>query len=289
MNGNTRTGTVWSAAALFCGLALAGCGSASSGVSSGLGTSGGTGTLSVRLADAPIDADKVNVTFSRVEAHVSTADSSQWQTLRSTPMTVDLKTLVLSDTELATAQLPAGHYDQVRLVVSSAEIVQGTNTYVVTVPSGIQSGIKLNVNADVPPNTVTELLLDFNVARSIVATPPGSTNYLLKPVIPAVVKVLSGTITGTVMLDSTTPAANATVEVSQAGVVANTSQTLADGAFKVWALLPGTYDVKITFTNPDGTTVTQTLTAAVVAGQDTALGTVTLAAPAAPSAPATPA
>jgi hypothetical protein len=285
MNKHFRAACGLSAALLLSGFALAGCGSSGSS-----GSSAGTGTMSVRMADAPIDAEHVNVTFSRVEAH----GPDGWKTLfdssapGSAPITLDLKQLVLTDVQLASGPLPAGHYDQIRLMITEVELVKADgSTFGVTVPSGLQTGIKINVNADVPPNAVTELLCDFNVARSVVETPPGSNNFLLKPVIPAVVKVMSGTLTGTVMLDGTTPAPNAVVEVFPANAervetnMVNSSQTLEDGTFKVWALLGGTYDIRIT--SADGT-MTQTLPAVqVTAAQDTALGTVTLApAPPAP-------
>jgi hypothetical protein len=271
---NMRAARWLSAALLCCGLAAAGCGSG------GSGSSGGVGTMSVHMSDAPNGMKHVWVTFARVEA----SGPEGWKTLSSTETTVDLTTLVVSDMQLASAQLPAGHYNQVRLLVTKVECEDESGThYQVTVPSGYQTGIKLNVNADVPPNAVTELLLDFNVDRSVHATPPGSTNYSLKPVIPAVVKVLSGTLTGAVTLDGTTPAVGAKVEVYPAATtefveanMTNSSVTQdPGGTFKVWALMPGTYLLKVT--SADGT-LTKTFTGVqVTAGQDTALGTLSLA------------
>jgi hypothetical protein len=49
---------------------------------------------------------------------------------------------------------------------------------------------------------------------------------------------------------------------------------LADGTFKVWALLAGSYDVKIT--SADGTKTNTVLGVQVVANQNTALGTVSV-------------
>jgi len=272
----TMRGARWlSAALLCCGLGAAGCGSGGSS-----GTSGGVGTMSVHMVDAPNGMQHVWVTFTRVEA----SGPEGWKTLSSGEVTVDLTTLVVSDMQLASAQLPAGHYNQVRLLVSKVEVEDANGVrYQVTVPSGYQTGIKLNVNADVPPNAVTQLLLDFNLDRSIHATPPGSTNYMLKPVIPAVVKVLSGTLSGKVTLDGTTPAVGAKVEVYPAGTtefveanLTNSSVTQdPDGSFKVWALMPGSYLLKVTSADR---TLTQTFTGVTMtAGQNTALETVSLA------------
>jgi Domain of unknown function (DUF4382)/Carboxypeptidase regulatory-like domain len=266
-----------SAALLCCGLGAAGCGSG------GSGSSGGVGTMSVHLSDAPNGMKHVWVSFDRVEA----SGPEGWTTLWAAnpdPQTVDLTTLCVTDMQLASAQLPAGHYNQVRLMVSKVEVEdESGNHFQVTVPSGAQTGIKINVNADVPPNAVTELLLDFNVDRSIHATPPGSTNYSLKPVIPAVVKVMSGTLTGAVTLDGTTPAVGAKVEVYPDGTadlveanMTNSSVTQdPDGTFKVWALMPGSYLLQVT--SADGTLTKTFIGVTVTAGQDTALGPLSLA------------
>src|SRR5262249_2767894 len=135
MNGNIRAACGFSAAALLCSFGLAGCGSAG-------GTSSSTGTMAVTMADAPLDAGHVNVWISKVEP----PGPGGWHTLRNPPAPtppIDLKTLVVNDMDLAGASLPAGHYNQLRLIVTKAEVVKGSSTYPVTIPSGMQTGIKL--------------------------------------------------------------------------------------------------------------------------------------------------
>jgi hypothetical protein len=276
MFANFRVACGFGAALLFCGLA-AGCGSSGS-------SSGSTGSLSVRLADAPMEGvQEVNITFTKIEAN----GPAGWQTLWTTPAdkpegeTVNLLTLVRTDRLLAANPVPAGHYNQVRFLITGASLVDDNGNKVgVTVPSGLQTGVKVNVNCDVLPGGSTALLCDFNVARSFHETPPGSGSYMLQPVIKTAVQLLSGTIIGTVTMDGTTPAVGATVKVYPANAAVQTDDTMVnstvcwseDGYFKVWALEAGTYDVVISYTNPDGTTLTTTLEdVSVENNQDTAL------------------
>src|SRR6185369_14004795 len=98
-------------------------------------------------------------------------------------------------------------------------------------PSGVQTGVKVNVDYDISANQVTTILLDFNVCKSL--NKLGNGNYQLQPVIPAVVKVLSGTVTGHVALNGN-PVQGATVTATYTagssypiGTVVNTNMSLA--------------------------------------------------------------
>jgi len=95
----------------------------------------------------------------------------------STGKTVDLLNLQGGlQSELAQMTIPAGRYDQVRVVVSSATVTladgftfpDGSTTAILTTPSGEQSGIKvlLRNDLDVPEGALTTLVLDFNVAQN---------------------------------------------------------------------------------------------------------------------------
>src|SRR5262249_36527485 len=149
----------------------------------------------------------------------------------------------------------AGHVTQVRLIVSSATVTDGTGTHVVDIPSGIKTGIKLNLDCDIDPNVVIAVLLDFNVGKSFVLQ--GNGQYKLQPVIPAVVKVLAGTATGTVSDAGGLVAGASVTAVYSAGTnytigtEVNSTVTQTDGTFKLWALLPGTYTLNFSYLNPN--------------------------------------
>ncbi|MBW3638141.1 MAG: DUF4382 domain-containing protein [Armatimonadetes bacterium] len=142
--------------------------------------------------------DEPPSTISKVQAHVinpsdtNDTDESHFVTLSSAPQTINLSSW--NRHLLGSAQLPPGRYSQVRLFVTSAQVTdRAGQTFPVTVPGGAQTGIKVNVDYTVTPNEVVSILLDFNIAQSLIQGSNG--NYRLQPVVKGVVKALSGTIT----------------------------------------------------------------------------------------------
>lgn len=265
--------TFWPIVALIAAVVtLLGCGGAA-------GTGGGSGTLAVHLADAPApNITALNITIPKVEANVG----GQWVIVAEPNQTYNLLDFAVSDTLLGQASLPAGSYTQIRLFVSDASLVDDTGTHSVIVPSGAQTGIKLNVNFTIEENTVTDVLMDFNVDKSLILQ--GNGQYRLQPVIPVVVKVLSGTITG-ITTDGANPIAGATITATYTegtsyplGTEVNSNMSQSDGAFKIWALLPGKYTLTFSYTDPNtSTTVSASLTDVVVdANGNTDVGSVPL-------------
>lgn len=258
---------------------LAGCGGGGGG---GLSGSGNTGTLSVSMVDAPDPTiTAMNVTIDRVQAHVinpadpNDNDPSHWTTISTAPQSFNLFDLVRNEMILGSQSLPVGHYTQMRLFASSATVTDDTGMHAMMMPGMGNTGIKLNVDYTIGPNQITAILLDFNASKSLIRTGPHS--YQMQPVIPCVVKVLSGTITGKVTQVGA-PLARASVKAVYTagdkyppGTEVNTTFTLADGTFKIWALLPGTYDVAVTA--PAGATTTKS-GVVVTANQNTDIGTI---------------
>jgi len=164
------------------------------------GPSGSAGTLTVMLKDTPFsDARAVLVTFSEVTAHRSTeADFTRVPFAGgATSRTCDLKKLQTAQDVLGTGPLAAGHYTQIRLVVSSAALyfdnAAGGDACAasITPPAGqsapleIPSGeVKLNRQFEVSASGATTMLLDFDGDRSIRET--GNGRYMMTPVITVV-------------------------------------------------------------------------------------------------------
>lgn len=162
-----------------------------------------TGSLSVAVKDSPYsDATALLVTFSEVSIHSASTDS--WIPLTftggATTRTCDLKKLVTAQDVLGTGTLPAGHYTQIRLTVSSATLYFGgtssaacapevtisgttqTSTHSdLTIPSGT---LKLVQEFDVPAGGATTILLDFDGDKSVNQTGNGA--YKMSPVIKVV-------------------------------------------------------------------------------------------------------
>jgi hypothetical protein len=174
---------------------------------------------------------------------------------------LDLTNGVLA--ELGQTPLPAGQYTQVRLVLrpngasmpGNAIVPSGSLTEIpLDTPSATQSGLKLVHGFTVQPNTMTDLVLDFDACRSIVKR-GNSGRYNLKPVVSVVPRTLTG-ILGYVQ----TGLSDVTVSAQKNGVVLKATQPAANGQFVLAPLDPvkGPYDVVFT-----GTKLTTAVIAAV--------------------------
>ncbi len=245
------------ACASIVSLALAGCGGGDGGGS----PSTQTGTLHVAMTDAPsCGFDHVFVTVSQVRVHMNAnaADSDPgWTTVAlPAPQRVDLLSLTNGTlADLGQSALPAGQYQQVRLVLAQNQGNTFANSVVPTggteqplaTPSATQSGLKIISPFTVQPNTLVDLVLDFNACKSV--TQHGNGTYALKPVVTATPTVVSGAITGFVALAE----AGATVYAEQGGKVVR--GTVADGTGKfvlsplIQSATQGNYDVVIVQNN----------------------------------------
>lgn len=220
---------------LAVSMSLTGCSTGSDG--------DGTGTMTVEMSDAPIDsADAVNVFIEAVE--VESQDGSGWITLNEPQQEYDLLQLVNGATEvIGSAELEEGTYNQIRLILSRTGhslVVDGTE-YDMTVPSGEQTGVKLNVNAEIEPDIEYVLLLDFEASRSVVKAGK-SGKYLLKPVIDAKEKAITGNISGTV---NPADAEAVVYALANSDTLSSTIADTSSGDFKLIGLESGTYDVSV--------------------------------------------
>jgi hypothetical protein len=258
------------AAIVCCALIIGGCDTNDGGT--GPGTSGsGPGTLVVRLTDAPATYEAVNISVDSVRVHVESGDSlNGWYTIsRVHAMYNLLEYMNGKDTVIAEDTVPAGYYSQMRLYIGEGSHVRKDGmTHPLVIPSGSQSGLKLNIQAPIAAGVKYVLLLDFDAGRSIVVT--GNGRYMLKPVVRTVATAVSGSLTGIVAPDSSHAAIWAV-----AGSDTSTTYADATGFFGFKYLLPSTYS--LTIVPADTTFRDTTLTSiAVVAAQTTNVGTITL-------------
>jgi hypothetical protein len=179
-----------------------------------VGCGGSSGQIKLSLTDAPADlvnVSQVNITLDEIRVHDDASssvpdggpnaaqdgvDGQGWIVLCTDTQTVDLMQLTNGRfTPLCTQavadggmesrpiDVPAGRISQLRLHLVSAQLVfnDGTPPASLTVPSGSTSGLKINVDRDVPKGGVLDLKLDFNAASSINKQPDGT--YRLTPVL----------------------------------------------------------------------------------------------------------
>jgi hypothetical protein len=229
------------------------------------------GSIRVHLVDSPARFDAVTIAARELSAHSSGSDSSSgWIVLDSTPRTIDLLSLTNgSSLLLADTPLPVGHYTQLRLkLADESTVTVDAAEHPLDVPSGLQSGLKLNHPFDIEANTVYEITLDFDAERSIHVT--GSHRYMLRPVIRVVATQTSGSISG-VLSPSTADA----IIFTLAGADTVGTRPGAGGAFRLSPLPPGLYAVSIQPVDP-GYSPSVLAGIEVAAGHDTNLGTIVL-------------
>jgi hypothetical protein len=215
---------------------LSGCGGGGSGSSAGP-----TGTLRVALTDKQSDSF-ANVVVAIKEVRVVPAgledaadNDSRLPVVVSydTPHSVDVLTLRFQQDLLGSIALPAGSYNQVRLILApnpggQAEPVNyltmktaPTVKIALTTPSGQQSGLKVVGNFTVKAGIINAILIDFDPNTAIVARGNGAFN--LKPtgiriVQPATALTNFGSLSGTVVSTFKDWSSATVLVVPQAGI-----------------------------------------------------------------------
>lgn len=231
-----------------------------------------TGTLKINLTDQPAAYDQVYITFSEISVHRgenqdatteqkddtdADQDDNNWISVSTEEQGFDLLSLQNGKFDLlASANLPAGIYTQIRLKIVEGD-AQNPKTYVqiggqkfpLTIPSGTSSGLKLIHNFKVETGTATVLYLDFDAEKSVNKT--GNGQYKLKPTI-AVLSELDNKqgIEGVVQDAGTNaPIVNATISAAKTddaeAVQIGSCTTDEEGKFKL-PLPAGTYALTIT-------------------------------------------
>ncbi len=242
---------------LLSALALVACGG-------GGGEAGapvqGLGTLRLALVDAPAcGMAQVWVTVQRVRVHTSASageTDAGWVDIAPTaPVRVDLLTLTNGTlAALGQANLPAGTYQQLRLVLADngaatplANAVVptgGTAEIALETPGALQSGLKINTHITVTSNQVVDWAIDFDACKSVVRA-GHSGRYQLKPVLTAL--PLLGDAGQRVVghVDSSLASGAATVSVQLNGTPVRATPTDATGKFVLYPVPAGNYDLVV--------------------------------------------
>lgn len=162
----------------FLGLFCASCGKEDN--------TGGTASLSVRLHDNPVDADSVLVEIVQVRIHVN---DTGWLTLASDTGIYDLLLLQNGiDTLLVPVQqIPAGKISQIRFILGDDNrVVVDSVSYPLALSSQDESGLKLNLHADIQSGQQYTIIVDFDAEQSVMLQ--GNDTYRLKPVLRATIQ-----------------------------------------------------------------------------------------------------
>ena len=208
----------------------------------------GSARMQVFLTDDPGAYDAVYIDVRDVMINVTGDTANGWQSLPNVQAGVyDLLRLVNDqDTLLVDAEIPAGRVEQIRLVLgSNNSVVVNGQSYPLETPSAQQSGLKLNIHQDVEEGILYQLLLDFDVARSVVVT--GNNRYILRPTIRTTLLSAGGSLRGVVVPSSFQT--RVTVFRGPGDTVANTFTSVPTGGYLVRGLPAGTYSIQFRPTN----------------------------------------
>ncbi len=227
-------------------LMLAGCSGGSSG------SFPGTGSVSLAVSDAPVrDARQVCIEFS--EAEFKKAGSDNQVVTFDPPAKIDLLAyqgmnaapLLLDET------LEAGEYQWVRLAVNAPRggnggagagdddtECRGLGSYVVTelgavqglyIPSGAESGLKLNRGFTLPVGGHADFVAEFDLMKSVHAPEGLDPDYIMRPTVRLLDRTETGSISGEVSMDlATQPDCMPAVYLYSAGDVPDDNEN--DGA-----------------------------------------------------------
>ena len=272
-------------------LIIGGCSSSDDSLSSD------SGELALSISDAPVNnAKNVFVTLDKVEVHsqeqgwilINDFESDQYN---NGELEVDLLDLRFDDQLLGQKSLPEGTYEQIRLYVATRD--QDVNdpttlgkSYVVYkdssgqvqednifIPSGVQSGLKIDHTFTIEQGTIKQLLLDNDVSKLL--NQAGQSNkIMLRPTaIDIIDKQSSGNIEGIVKADTNNDGSNeaitkydVVVEALDAegnlikSTVATTTETTEDktrpaGSFKLRGLAEGNYQINAYAEDDSGTKI----------------------------------
>lgn len=157
---------------LFLGLSIMGC-KALQGEK--------TGKVNLYIKDTPIDLSKVDhiyITVSEVSAHKV---GNGFVPILQEETTIDLKKVMDTKELLASVNLEAGKYTELRLTITKGEIVIEGVTYSMDIPS---MEVKIPCVFEVEEDGTVNITLDFDARNSILVIEAGNSGkYILRPVI----------------------------------------------------------------------------------------------------------
>ncbi|MBD1427080.1 DUF4382 domain-containing protein [Sphingobacterium arenae] len=194
--------------------------------------------ISIKITDAPGRYDAVLLNIDEIEILTSNG-----RTILDVDDNEPFDILEFSmgkDTLLATETVASGRLQEVRLILDDEgnEIIVDGERHPLATPSGQSSGVKIKVHDELIPNVAYTLLLDFDVASSIVQQ--GNGGYSLKPVIRAIPEAVSGVIYGVVVPLDAAPKIYIEIGDERIGAVTN-----AEGKFYFPGIEDGTYTIVI--------------------------------------------
>ena len=172
------------------------------------GSNGSTGTMSLGVADTPVDgATNVTVSFTGVELHGTSGTTKDINF--PTPKTIDLLTTSSGNaaTLLSGETIPAGNYQWIRLIVDTSKstiTLSDGSVHPLTIPSSASSGLKRVSGFPVAAGSQADFTVDFDLRKAITLA---NGTYTLTPALRLLnsqqIGQIAGAVPNTFMIGST--------------------------------------------------------------------------------------
>jgi len=223
-----------------------------------------TTPFELRMTDAPANFNAVNIDIQAVEVKTNNGATVMLNVNQGVYNLLDFANGV--DSLIASGNIPTSTVSQVRLILgNNNSVVDSNGVHSLDTPSAQESGLKLNVHAELQAGVTYYMLIDFDANHSILQT--GNGQYKLKPVIRVITQAISGSIHGTVSPASALPATILAIN----GNDTITTTTDAAGNFLFQGMAVGTYTI-VVIPQPPHLLVTYSVNVNVTLGQITELG-----------------
>ena len=192
--------------------------------------------LRISLIDSPGDFEEVNIEIKKVQVKFKENDWTDIEDFQ--PGIYNILDYTAGHELLVTSQeLPSTLLSEIRLLIGTENSIMVNGKIVdLLSPGGTESGVKIIVNQALDPGKNVNMIIDFDASSSIRNS---SGIYLLRPVIRAFNKSLTGTISGKVYPEDL----NISVQVYSNGIIASTFAPKGVSDFIVSGLPEGVYQV----------------------------------------------
>lgn len=200
--------------------------------------------FTVMLTDSPAAYEEVLIDIQDVKINPSGInDETSWMSMENVNTGIyNLLDFTNGlDTLLAEMVLPPGLITQIRLVLGNNNSVKKEGVYYdLKTPSAQQSGLKLNIHAELMAGIHYKIWIDFDASRSIVEK--GNGTFSLKPVLRTYTEATSGALKGVIDPVEAKPYVFAvSAELDTSGTFADT----ISGNFMIAGLEAGNYKIEV--------------------------------------------
>jgi Domain of unknown function (DUF4382) len=183
------------------------------------------------------------LTIAKVDAHIG----NRWVPLLNEERVVTLYARKSDEIMLTFRKVPAGKCTQIRLLVTGAVATDSNGKRHVVIPRGVGTTVKLNAKATLTGHDVVGVTLNADVSKSFVLR--GNGTYQMRPLLPASLKILSGSISGTVsqktLSQTLTVKATFTAGIGLPIGTEVKGSFISRNTFQIEALMPGTWIVTV--------------------------------------------